>query len=128
MEGSKKRAILTPEQKRAYEELSAYRVTEAWADKVLVQLYPMGRVEIRKRPTSQGNKFTGYTWAKIYPSSDAPKQLAYTVGLDAEHGFVVKIDTVGVDDSSSTRSAYLALRGAFDNTSPFLPRCPQPMG
>ncbi len=120
-----KRDESNPEQNRAYEELKkAYEVTEAWANKVKAELFPVGRVEIRKRPTNQGNNFAGYNWAKIYPSPEAPKELAYTVGIDANDGFVVKIDTVGLDDSDATRKAYLALRGTYDNTSPFIAKLP----
>lgn len=120
-----KRDESNPEQNRAYEDLKkAYEVTEAWADKVKAELFPVGRVEIRKRPTNQGNNFASYNWAKIYPSPEAPKGLAYTVGLDADDGFVVKIDTVGLDDWDATRRAYLALRGAYDNTAPFVAKLP----
>lgn len=120
-----KRDESNPEQNRAYEELKkAYEVTEAWANKLKAELFPVGRVEIRKRPTNQGNNFAGYNWAKIYPSFEAPKELAYTVGIDANDGFVVKIDTVGLDDSDATRKAYLALRGTYDNASPFIAQLP----
>jgi 5-methylcytosine-specific restriction protein B len=120
-----KRDESNPEQNRAYEELKkAYEVTEAWANKVKAELFPVGRVEIRKRPTNQGNNFAGYNWAKIYPSSEAPKELAYTVGIDANDGFVVKIDTVGLDDSDAKRKAYLDLRGTYDSTSPFIAKLP----
>lgn len=120
-----KRDESNPEQNRAYADLkNAYEVTEAWARKVRGELFPVGRVEIRKRPTNQGNNFAGYNWAKIYPSPEAPRELVYTVGIDAEAGFVVKIDTVGLDDSNATRRAYLGLRGAYDNTAPFVARLP----
>ena len=120
-----KRDETNPEQNRAYEELKqAYEVTEAWADKLKSELFPVGRVEIRKRPTNQGNNFPAYNWAKIFPSPDAPKELAYTVGIGADDGFVVKIDTVGLDDSDSTRRAYLALRGDYDNTASFVAKLP----
>lgn len=124
-----KRDESNPEQNRAYEDLKkAYEVTEAWADKVKDALFPMGHVEIRKRPTNQGNNFASYNWAKIYPSSESPKELAYTVGIGADDGFVVKIDTVGLDDSNATRRAYLALRGAYDNTAPFVAKLPAAEG
>ncbi|WP_313928410.1 AAA family ATPase [Pseudoxanthomonas sp.] len=120
-----KRDDTNPEQNRAYEDLrKAYEVTEAWADQLKAKLFPVGRVEIRKRPTNQGNNFSSYNWAKIYPSNEAPKELAYTVGIDAEGGFVVKIDTVGLDDLDATRRAYLALRGAYDPTAPFVAELP----
>ncbi len=110
-----------PEQNRAYEDLKkAYEITEAWAEKVKDALFPVGHVEIRKRPTTQGNNFASYNWAKIYPSPEAPKALAYTVGIGADDGFVVKIDTVGLDESDATRRAYLTLRGPYDNMAPFV--------
>jgi 5-methylcytosine-specific restriction protein B len=124
-----KRDESNPEQNRAYEDLKkAYEVTEAWAEKVKDALFPMGHVEIRKRPTNQGNNFASYNWAKIYPSSEAPKELAYTVGIGADDGFVVKIDTVGLDDSNAMRRAYLTLRGAYDNTAPFVAKLPAAEG
>jgi 5-methylcytosine-specific restriction protein B len=109
-----KRDESNSEQGRAYEDLKkAYEVTEAWARAVQARLFPQGRVEVRKRPTNQGNNFSGYTWAKIYPSTDpveAPTELAYTVGIERA-GFVVKIDTVGLAEDNPARQAYLALRG-----------------
>ena len=124
-----KRDESSPEQNRAYEELKkAYEVTEAWAHKLKAALFPMGRVEVRKRPTNQGNNFAPYNWAKIYPSSDSPKELAYTVGIDSENGFVVKIDTVGMHDFDATRRAYMALRGSFDNASPIVRMLPADEG
>jgi len=113
-----KRDESNPEQNRAYEDLKkAYEVTEAWADEVQAKLFPTGMVKLRKRPTSQGNSFLPYNWARIYPSSESPKELAYTVGIGANEGFVVKIDTVELDDSDPVRRAYLALRGSYDNSS-----------
>ncbi|WLI35443.1 McrB family protein [Pseudomonas sp. FP818] len=120
-----KRDESNPEQNRAYDDLKkAYEVTEEWANKLKAELFPVGRVEIRKRPTNQGNNFAGYNWAKIYPSPEAPKELAYTVGIDANDGFVVKIDTVGLDESDATRRAYLTLRGTYNNSSPFVTKLP----
>lgn len=94
---------------------SAWDATEAWAAALQKRLFPLGRPKIRKAPINQGQAFTPYTWAKIYPSPSSPKALAYTVGID-EDGFVVKIDTVG---GTITRSAYLALRGPDNANSPF---------
>lgn len=125
-----KRDESNPEQNRAYDDLKkAYAVTEAWANKVKDELFPAGYVELRKRPTSQSNKFSSYNWAKIYPSAEAPKELAYTLGIGADDGFVVKIDTVGIsDDANPTRREYLALRGSYDNTSPFVAKLPASEG
>lgn len=116
-----KRDESNPEQNRAYEELKkAYEVTEAWANEVKTKLFPTGVVKVRKRPTSQANSFLPYNWARIYPAADSPKELAYTVGIGADVGFVVKIDTVGLDEGAPARRDYLALRGAYDNGSPIV--------
>lgn len=124
-----KRDESVPEQNRAYAELSkAYEFTEAWADQLCNQYFPEGRFEIRKRPTNQGNNFASYNWAKIYPSKDSPKELAYTVGIDAEAGFVVKIDTVNLEDTAPERRKYLALRGSFNNQSPIARTLPASEG
>lgn len=117
-----KRDDSNPEQNRAYEDLKrAYELTELWARGLQRSLFPHGPpVEIRKRPTNQGNNFASYNWAKIYPSSDSPKELAYTVGINADNMFVVKIDTVGLEDREALQMAYEAIRGTFDNNSPIV--------
>ena len=109
------------EQKEAYDELKkAYAITELWAKEIKNKLFPDGIVGVIKRPTTQGNTFYSYNWARIYPASDSPDQLAYTVGISANEGFVVKIDTVAVKDTSSLRTAYMSVRGDDDNTSPIV--------
>lgn len=114
-----------PEQQRAYDELSnAYKVTEQWAHTLKQKMFPQGRVEVLKKPTNQGNHFASYNWAKIYPSSESPKELAYTVGIEANDGFVVKIDTAGLEDGAPVRRNYLALRGNYDNASPIVAMLP----
>ena len=124
-----KRDESNPEQNRAYEDLkTAYEVTEAWANQVKDTLFPTGMVMLRKRPTSQANSFLPYNWARIYPSAESPKSLAYTVGIDANKGFVVKIDTVSVGDSDPIRHAYLALRGNDDRASPIVAMLPAATG
>lgn len=118
-----------PEQQRAYEELSnAYKVTEQWAHALQQKMFPQGKVDVLKKPTNQGNHFASYNWAKIYPSSESPKELAYTVGIGANDGFVVKIDTVGLDDGAPARRAYLLLRGGYDNASPIVATLPASEG
>lgn len=116
-----KRDESNPEQNRAYEDLkNAYEVTEAWATQLKSKLFPVGVVKVRKRPTSQANSFLPYNWARIYPAPDSPKELAYTVGIVADEGFVVKIDTVGLDDGAPARRNYLEVRGGNDNASPIV--------
>lgn len=105
-----------PEQNRAYDELKdAYEVIASWANKVKEILFPEGNVDIVKRPTNQGNHFAGYLWAKIYPSSKTPKQLAYTISVEPEYGFVVKIDTVNADHN--LRQRYEKIRGSYEDSS-----------
>lgn len=124
-----KRDESNPEQTRAYEELkTAYEVTEAWANEVKAELFPMGVVKLRKRPTSQANSFLPYNWARIYPTTNSPKDLAYTVGISADKGFVVKIDTVGLDESDPIRRDYLALRENYGNESPIVAMLPASEG
>jgi 5-methylcytosine-specific restriction protein B len=124
-----KRDESNPEQNRAYEELKkAYEVTEAWANEVKTKLFPTGVIKVRKRPTSQANSFLPYNWARIYPAVDSPKELAYTVGIGTDDGFVVKIDTVGLDEGAPVRRDYLALRGGYDNGSPIVAMLPASEG
>lgn len=120
-----KRDKSNPENNQAYKELvKAYELTEQWALAVQKQLFPNGRISVRKRPTSQADNFTHYNWARIYPQQDSPKQLAYTVGIGATDGFVVKIDTVGVEDWADIRKTYLKLRGDYNDQSPIVSKLP----
>ncbi|PLK49339.1 McrB family protein [Uliginosibacterium sp. TH139] len=124
-----KRDESSPEQNRAYEELKrAYEVTEAWATGVKTKLFPKGVVKVRKRPTSQANSFLPYNWARIYPAANSPKELAYTVGIGDDNVFVVKVDTVGLDEGNPIRRDYLALRGGYDNKSPIVAMLPASEG
>lgn len=119
-----KRDESNPEQNRAYEELKkACEVIEAWANEVKAKLFPMGVVKLRKRPTSQANSFLPYNWARIYPAADSPKELAYTVGIGADDGFVVKIDTVGLDEGEPARGSMSAARW-WSWTGASTPNCP----
>jgi 5-methylcytosine-specific restriction protein B len=119
-----------PEQNRAYEDLQkAYVLTEQWANLLQTQLFPEGFVSIQKRPTNRGNNFQLYTWAKIYPRKDAPKELAYTVGIKANEGFEVKIDTrVGLDGSNPVRRSYEKLRDSLAGSSPIVAVLPMTDG
>lgn len=110
-----KRDESNPEQNRAYDELKkAFEVTERWAHEVQQRLFPAGHVKIRKRPTSQANVFFPYNWARIYPSKPSPNILAYTVGINPNDGFVVKIDTVQADPE--LRTLYEKVRGPMGDS------------
>lgn len=124
----KKRNLSDPHQDGVYEELKkAYQVTYRWAVEVNKTLFPAGRVSIRRRPTNQGNIFSHYQWARLYPSVESPTKLAYTVGIAANGGFVVKIDTVGLSENDPLRRAYLELRGA-ERESPIVAVLPAAEG
>ncbi|WP_077730632.1 AAA family ATPase [Methylocaldum sp. 14B] len=104
----------SPEQQKVYEELSqAFDVTKRWAEAVQQSFFPMGWTKTVRKPTDQWQKkFISYNWGRIYPSSESPKELAYTVGIDAVHGFVVKIDLVDTQtDDFTLRPKYEAIRG-----------------
>lgn len=102
----------TPDHNHAYSVLSeAYFATETWANFVQQIAFPEGYIKIRKRPTNQANKFNSYNWARIYPKENSPKNLAYTVGISAYDGFVIKIDTVHTE--GPVRTKYEQIRGDF---------------
>lgn len=116
-----KRDDSNPEQNRAYDELKrAYEVTERWAQEVQKRLFPEGEYKIRKRPTNQANNFFEYNWARIYPKTSSPKALAYTIGINADSQFMVKIDTVGLSDFEKIRRDYEEIRGPNYYSSPIV--------
>ncbi|MCB9495968.1 MAG: AAA family ATPase [Fibrobacteria bacterium] len=93
------------EHQAAYQRLKQdYDTTRDWAIALQKRLYPDGRIEVRRSPINQGQKFHPYTWAKIYPHKDSPKELAITVGTGAKYGFVVKLD---VTTNGSLRDRFL---------------------
>ncbi|HAZ60160.1 MAG TPA: restriction endonuclease, partial [Gammaproteobacteria bacterium] len=108
-----------PEQQKVYEELSqAFDVTKRWAEAVQQSFFPMGWSKTVRKPTDQWQKkFIPYNWGRIYPSSESPKELAYTVGIDAVLGFVVKIDVVDTQtEDSALRPKYEAIRGPLTSS------------
>lgn len=107
----------------------AYKITEKWANSVYEELFQNngGYFKIIKKPISQGGKFYAYNWARFYPAKDSPIQLAYTVGISTNYSrvnnapvFIVKIDTVGLDETDPIRVKYLNLKNILniDNTLP----------
>jgi 5-methylcytosine-specific restriction protein B len=109
-----------PEQQRVYEELGqAYDVTKQWAEALQQQLFKDGWNKTVRKPTDQWQKkFIPYNWGRIYPSNNAPEGLAYTVGIDADLGFVVKIDLVDIKvDDPGLRKKYEQIRGPFTSSS-----------
>lgn len=94
-------------------------LTQQWGELLAKKISDEAETSFRNRPTNQGNIFKSYTWIKIYPSYNAPKELAYTVGIDAIAGFVTKIDTIN-QDGTELRKKYEKIRGEFDGESPII--------
>jgi len=69
-----------------------YERVKIWLDRVQQELFPDGYVKILRKATDQAGNFIKYTWGRLYPSKRSPEELAYTLGTDAEHGFVIKLD------------------------------------
>lgn len=116
--GGKPRNKSEPENNRAYDVLKqAFNATGRWAERLQKLHFPAGYWEILRRPTFQSNNFKRYTWAQIYPTLNSPKELAFTVGIDAVGEFCVKIDTVHVN--GELRKQYEKARGPSYQTSAF---------
>lgn len=108
------------EHRSAYKELSkTYAKVDYWAEQVKSRLFKDGVVDIRRKPTTQANRFCDYLWAKIYPDkiSRIQKHLAYTVSIADGDVFHVKIDTVLLDEKDERRKAYIKYRGDFTNSA-----------
>lgn len=95
----------------------AYKATKAWAEALQARLFPDGWTEGRMAVINQGQHFSRYTWWRIYPRQSAPRELAYTVGIDRSGEFIVKIDTY--QPPKSAREIYFAERGPTNAGSPF---------
>jgi len=117
--------------RQAYsQQREAYNATKLWAKALQQKLFPnsIGPRVIRKPTAQWSQKFLGYNWARIYPRPDAPPGLAYTVGMDADHGFVVKIDLVDTKITDpNLRSRYQQLRGPM-GASPVVALLPAEAG
>lgn len=98
--------------------VDAYEATARWAQAINVRLFPTGFVRKKSDPFDQGQKFKAYTWSRIYPRPQAPRGLAYTVGIDAVGEFCVKLDTVNLGGSPE-RLQYEVLRRYDNDLSPF---------
>jgi 5-methylcytosine-specific restriction protein B len=107
-----------PEQQRVYEELGqAYDVTKQWAEALQQLSFKNGWTKTVRKPADRSGKFTAYNWARIYPERGSHKGLAYTVGIDAALGFIVKIDLVDTQvDDSALRKKYEQIRGTFTSS------------
>lgn len=109
-----------PEHKQAFNKLKeAYVFIGKWADEVQKRIPGhQKKAELQRNPAPQ-NVFQGYQWAKIYPEKYS-KSLAYTVGIDGENGFEIKIDTVGErikQPLSPKRIKYEKYRGDYRDSN-----------
>jgi len=108
-----------PEQQKVYADLTAaYNLTKKWSEQLQAKAFPGGWTKTVRKPTDQWQKkFIPYNWARIYPTKSSPLGLAYTVGIDADVGFVIKLDLVDIKvDDPNLRPKYDAIRGAFDDS------------
>lgn len=102
---------------QVYEGLkNTYAKIEFWARRIQEEMFPDGKIDLLKKPTNQGNVFSEYQWAKIYPTQSAPIELAYTVSIETEDKFVVKIDTATLLDHDPKRQEYFRYRGEWNNS------------
>ena len=104
-------------QKDAHQALGQlYRKVEHWARTAQEDVFPTGRTILRRDPRNQGGYFERYHWAKIYPTTDSPKQLAFTVSVENGEVFTIKIDTVGLSDNDSIKQHFATYRGPYENS------------
>lgn len=121
------RCLKTPKQQAAYRSLAeAYRATELWADELKRRRFPSGRTNTVKAPLNRGTWFWRYNWSRIWPNPQAPEQLCYTVGINGDGTFNVKIDTAGRKEP--WRSRYLALLDDDYGRTPFVALLPAERG
>jgi 5-methylcytosine-specific restriction protein B len=105
-----------PEVNKYYDILKlAYEKLHYLTEIVQKEVFTKGKFNLLKKPTNQANYFQGYIWSKIYPTSkdNEDKWLAFTIGLDSDFHFNIKIDTVGLGDTDKKRIEYLKKRGDF---------------
>lgn len=82
------------EDKKSLKKLSAvYKKVEDWATKLQQSKFEHGKIISRNDCLDMTRKkFGTYYWAKIYPENTSPEQLGYTVTINCEVGFDIKID------------------------------------
>lgn len=121
------RQLSDPAQTAASNEVKeAYKATARWAEAIRARLFPQGFIRRRADAFDQGQTFKPYTWSRIYPRPQAPKGLAYTVGIDAIGEFCVKLDTVNL--GGLTRQRYEVLQRHDNYLSPFAALLPAEKG
>jgi hypothetical protein len=105
------------DQSAAYKALKkTYDKVMYWAKQVQEQAFPSGSIDVLRKPTNQASRFERYQWARIYPSSDSPREVAFTVSIEDRGRLMVKIDTVGIKDNDARRQSYMAYRGDLEDS------------
>ena len=107
------------EHRKTYDFLkTTYAKVAYWARQVQTKVFPNGGVHTVQKPTNQANRFEEYQWAKIYPDQVSWDNaiLAFTVGVNTDNEFSIKIDTVGLGEGDERKKKYLAYRGGYYNS------------
>jgi len=94
----------------------AEEITKIWGEKVQKELFSSGKAKIKRQPTDRNGNYREYIWTKIYPDKNLTKKLAYTLSINANDGFIINIDTTGLDDKTEIRKNYLKERGDYHNS------------
>jgi len=108
------------EHQKTYDFLkTTYSKVAYWARQVQAKVFPEGGVHAVQKPTNQANRFEEYQWAKIYPDQNSRNEgvLAFTVGVNTDNEFAIKIDTVGLGEGDERKKKYLMYRGDYYNSS-----------
>jgi len=99
-----------------------YRKVEYWVELLKHEFGTNWHFRCRKYPLNQAGYFESYHWAKLYPNKETLhfKILAYTVSVNSESLFTIKIDTVGLGPEGSAdqnRKLYEGYRGNFEDSN-----------
>jgi len=96
---------------KTYEYLSGvFNKIAYWAQQVQLTAFPEGYSQQRRRPTNRAGHFTPYLWARIYPRKNSPRELVFSLEMNAEDTFIIKIDTYSLSDTV-VREKYETYRG-----------------
>lgn len=74
-----------------------------------------GNVKVNRKPTNRSGQISHYLWAQIYPNQDAPREIGYTVEINSDEEFLIKIDTIRQGQNEILR-LYEQFRGDFYNS------------
>lgn len=95
----------------------AFDITKHWAVALQKFKFPNGWSKTVRKPTNQANNFIGYNWGRIYPNLESNLGLAYTVGIEAKLGFIVKIDLVNSNvNNPNLRGFFKEIQGDYSKS------------